>query len=63
MNFLKSRIVEFFRRIINFYSQQKSNQFENEIIETCNNYEFNRTSEHTIRDIFNLVKKVLLKNR
>jgi len=62
MNFLKSRIVEFFRRIINFYSRQKSNQFENEIIETCNNYEFNRSSEHTIRDTFNLVKKVLLKN-
>ena len=62
MKFLKIKFTELFKRIINIINQQKSNQLEKALIKICKNYEFNKTSEHTIWDTFHLVKKVLLKN-
>ena len=60
MRYLKNKLLELIKRIINFINRQKSDQSENELIRICKSYEFNRTSENTLWDTFYLVKQVFL---
>ena len=62
LRYLKNKLIELIKRNSNFINRLKSNQLENDLIRICKKYEFNRTSENTLWDTFNLVKKIITNN-
>ena len=60
MKYIKDKLIQLFVRFSNLLYYLKSKNFENEIIETCNNYEFNTTSKYILwntLDLFNAIIK------
>ena len=60
MKYIKDKLIQLFVRFSNLLHYLKSKNFENEIVETCNNYEFNTTSKYILwntLDLFNAIIK------
>ena len=62
MKYIKDKLIQLFVRFSNLLHYLKSKSFENKIIETCNNYEFNTSTKYLLRNILDLFN-VVIKNK
>ena len=60
MKYIQNKLIQLFVRFSNLLHYLRSKSFENQIIETCNNYEFNTTTKYILwntLDLFNAIIK------